>query len=125
MMQIKLNLNEYELAGRILQLINPNLSVLDVDVAYRKAIDLVNGIDYGRSLMAVMVWKSITQMDLQNLFTAVVCKEITQIIARIDAEDSIVDYFGWLLVAKMHGVDVMKLLQNIYAQCRQFIAQVC
>jgi hypothetical protein len=71
-----------------------------------------------------MVWSGLSKQNLNDLFLAVITKELAQIIAKIDANDSLVDYFGWLLVAKMHGVDVMKMLTELYYNCRMFICKV-
>jgi hypothetical protein len=121
---MQLSLDEYQLAGTILQTINSTLSVLDVDIAYSKARELVSNIEYNRSIFAVMVWSGLSKQNLNDLFLAVITKELAQIIAKIDASDSLVDYFGWLLVAKMHGVDVMKMLTELYYNCRMFICKV-
>jgi hypothetical protein len=121
---MQLSLDEYQLAGTILQTINSSLSVLDVDIAYSKARELVSNIEYNRSIFAVMVWSGLSKQNLNDLFLAVITKELAQIIAKIDANDSLVDYFGWLLVAKMHGVDVMKMLTELYYNCRMFICKV-
>jgi len=121
---MQLSLDEYQLAGSILQFVNSHLSVLDVDIAYSKARELVSSVEYSRSKFAVMVWCGLSGKDLNDLIFTVICKELAQIVTKIDDADSMVDYFGWLMVAKMHGADVRQLLQRLYNNCRTFICKV-
>jgi hypothetical protein len=121
---MQLSLDEYQLAGSILQTVDSNISVLDVDIAYSKARELVCGVDYNRSAFAVMVWSGLSKQNLNDLLLAVLTKELAQIITKIDASDSLIDYFGWLMVGKMHGVNIMKILKDLQYNCRMFICKV-
>jgi hypothetical protein len=121
---MQLSLDEYKTAGSILQMVLPSLSVLDIDIAYSKARELVSSVEYNRSLFAIMVWCGLSNQDIEELLLAVTAKELAQIITRIDADDSVIDFFGWLMVAKMHGVNVRHLLHRLYNNCQSFICRV-
>jgi hypothetical protein len=121
---MQLSLDEYQLAGSILQLIDTQLSILDIDIAYSNARELVATVDFNRSAFAMMVWCGLSGKDTDDLIFSVLCKELAQIVTKIDANDSLVDYFGWLLVAKIHGVDVMQILRKLYRNCQMFICKV-
>jgi hypothetical protein len=111
--QIQLYDDEYEMAVSILRMVKPNLTDADIDVAYCQARHLVETIKFDSSVTAISVWCSLTHCGVDELILIAIGKEIAQIVAGIDAKDSLADFFGWLIVAKMHGVDVKNILDTL------------
>jgi hypothetical protein len=107
---VNLNDDEYDMAASILRVIKPELDDVDIVVGYSDAVKTVSGIEYETSVSAVVVWCKLTQRSIDELVLVALSKELAQIVANIDADDSIVDFFGWLLVAKIHDINVKNTL---------------
>jgi len=107
--QVQLSETEYRLAASVLHTV-ANLSDEKLAVAYSHARQLLESVSYESSFAAVSVWCTLTHCDLNDLLLIALSKEISQIVSKIDSDDSIIDFFGWLLVGKLHGVDIKKLL---------------
>ena len=66
--------------------------------SYIKACKLVNEINAEKSKEAMSKLSELTNLDYEQLIRVFLAKELVQIQYEIDAEDSIMDFFGWLLL---------------------------
>ena len=107
---IALDDKEFDMAATILQMIKSSLDNVSITASYVMAKIHVSGVDHESSASAISVWCGLTRNSVDNLILIALGKELAQIVADIDADDSVVDFFGWLLVGKMHGVDIMEIL---------------
>jgi uncharacterized membrane protein YjfL (UPF0719 family) len=113
---VQLSLVEYITAVTVLRNVDSNLEYDQINAAYQSAIKLVSSIDHQTSVNSVTLWRQLTRFSVHDLILTVVAKELTQLKNNIDAQDSLVDFFGWLLVGKMMGLDIEQLLETLLSR---------
>jgi hypothetical protein len=84
-----------------------NININNIDEFALRGIKLVLGVDRLRSKRALNYIRFYAGVDASTMFRIFLGKELSQIIYNIsDAEDSVIDYFGWVTLAIIFGVRI-------------------
>jgi hypothetical protein len=84
-----------------------NIPVDNVDELAKEGVRLVLSIDKMKSKKALNYIKFYSNVDIQTMLRVFMGKELSQIIYDIsDRNDSVVDYFGWVTLAIILGVEI-------------------
>jgi hypothetical protein len=110
---IGLSKDEFDDALLVLRMVDSALPYVKIYSAYADATKLVAKVSYGSTIASFKMWSKLTALSDFNLITVAVCKELVQLKNNIDADDSLVDFFGWLLVAKRLSINVNDVLSTI------------
>jgi hypothetical protein len=118
---VKLPPSIQHMAILFLKNLNPNIRK-KLETASDDARRMFNSVGVDKSRMAVEMWEKLSGESKVALLRAVLTKEVIQIAHDLDADDSVVDFFGWLYVGYANGVsedELQDLLYNIYRRWKQ------
>jgi hypothetical protein len=84
-----------------------HIQINNIDDLAREGIRLVLGVDRNKSMNALDYIAEFAAVHTPLMFKVFIAKEISQIIYEInDVEDSVKDYFGWVTLAIVMGVEI-------------------